>query len=82
LGVYFTDIEPSPANLRTLYKKLRIPKTKQEFAFWFLGTDGLSQLNNGQGRDKRIFYSPVDIEVAVDRERGEGNTDGLQEMFS
>src|SRR5438045_1563645 len=54
LGAYFTDIEPTKANVRTLYKRIRIPKVKQAYVFWFIGDAGLTQLNAGRGRDKRI----------------------------
>jgi hypothetical protein len=76
-GAYFTDIEPSARNLRTLYKKLRIPKFKQECVFWFVGTAGLSRLNQGRGRDRRILFSPVDYEVVRDRQKYEGETRAL-----
>ena len=78
-GAYFTDIEPTEANLRTLYKRLRVPKAKQEYVFWFVGTDGLSQLNDRRGRDKRIFFSPVDYEVAEERQKYAGLTEPLSE---
>jgi hypothetical protein len=80
-GAYFTDIEPSALNLRTLYKRLRIPKAKQESVFWFIGADRLSQLNDGRGRDKRIFFSPVDYEVVEERQRYAGLTEPLAENF-
>ena len=38
-GAYFTNIEPTEANLRTLYKRIRVPKSKQEYIFWFLGAE-------------------------------------------
>ena len=41
--------------LRTLYKKIRVPKVKQVYVFWFVGSDGLSQLNGGRGCDKWMF---------------------------
>ena len=69
LAPYFTDIEPSGRNLRTLYKKLRVPKIKQEYVFWFSGRDGLSQLNAGRGRDRRIFFSAVDYDVVQSCQR-------------
>jgi hypothetical protein len=85
-GAYFTDIEPSAANLRVLYKKIRVPREKQECAFWFDGDEGLTQLNDGTGRDKRIFFSPVDYLVSVERQRygdNEGdNTQKLMEQFT
>jgi hypothetical protein len=32
-GAYFTDIAPTNDSLRTLHKRLRVPKVKQEFVF-------------------------------------------------
>jgi hypothetical protein len=72
VGAYFTDIGPSRENLRTLYKRIRVPKVKQEYVFSFLGTDRLTQLYEGRGRDKRIFFSPIDYEVEEDRQKYEG----------
>ncbi len=69
IGAYFTDIEPTEANLRVLHQKIRVPVEKQEYVFWFRGTAGLTQLNGGTGRDKRIFYSRVDYLVSDDPER-------------
>jgi len=81
-GAYFTDIEPSAVNLRVLYKKIRVPREKQEYVFWFTGADGLTQLNNGTGRDKRIFFSPTDYEVANERQRYGNATQSLSESFT
>ena len=80
-GAYFTDIEPSEKNLRTLHKKLRVPKLKQQYVFWFIGTEGLSQLNGGRGRDKRILFSAVDYEVVEARQRHGDTTEALREVF-
>jgi len=82
VGAYFTDIEPSESNLRTLYKRIRVPKPKQEFVFCFVGREGLRQWNEGRGRDRRIFYSPTDYVVAEQRQRYEGRTDQLAQRFS
>jgi hypothetical protein len=81
-GAYFTDIEPSEANLRTLCKRLRIPKAKREYVFWFVGTDGLERLNDGHGRDQRIFFSPIDYEVTEGRQKDADLTESLSEKFS
>jgi hypothetical protein len=81
-GAYFTDIEPTQANLRTLFKRIRVPKPKQDYVFWFLGADGLQQLNGGRGRDKRIFYSPVDYEVIQERQKHGDATELLIEVFA
>lgn len=78
-GAYFTDIGPTRESLRTLHKKLRIPRRKQEFVFQFAGADGLLQYNGGQGRDKHIYYSPTDYQVEVKRQTFEGPTDRLLE---
>ncbi len=82
LGAYFTDIEPSAGNLRTLHKRLRVPKAKQQYVFWFEGTDGLIRQNDGRGRDRRIFFSPVDYNVIEERQRYQGVTQELSETFS
>lgn len=81
LGAYFTDIEPSLANLRTLYKRIRVPKAKQEYIFWFIGTGGLRQLNNGLGRDRRIYFSPVDYLVTPDRQKIADARDQFLKVF-
>jgi len=81
-GAYFTDIEPSTANLRVLHKKIRVPREKQEYLFWFTGDEGLTQLNNGTGRDKRIFYSAIDYQVAKERQRYGDVTQSLSEEFT
>lgn len=81
LGAYFTDIEPTQQNLRVLFKRIRVPKAKQEYVFWFTGREGLSQLFGGLGRDKRIFYSPVDYPVPEDRQQRDGSTRILLEEF-
>lgn len=76
-GAYFTDLEPSPANLRVLHKKIRVPKKKQEYVFQFEGTAGLVQLNGGTGRDRRIFFSPVPYIVQESRQQFSGLTVAL-----
>jgi hypothetical protein len=79
VGAYFTDIEPSEENLRTLHKRIRVPKIKQEYVFWFVETEGLTQLFGGRGRDKRIYFSPVDYEVVEDRQKYADKTESLLE---
>lgn len=76
-GVYFTDIEPTPVALRTLFKHIRVPKRKQEYVFWFSGTEGLLQWKNGRRREKHIFYSPTDYRVAEGRQKYCGATQEL-----
>ncbi len=68
VGAYFTDLEPGEVNMRLLYKKLRVPREKQEFVFVFTGTEGLTQLFGGTGRDKHNFYSAVDYLVSRERQ--------------
>jgi hypothetical protein len=80
-GAYFTDIEPTLGNLKTLYKRIRVPKIKQEYVFWFEGRDGLTQLFGGRGRDKRIFFSPIDYEVPLERQRHGDTTESVLEKF-
>lgn len=81
VGAYFTDIEPTEESLRTLFKRIRVPKVKQEFVFWFVGRENLTQLFDGRGRDKRIFFSPVDYHVAEPRQRHGNRTDELLGEF-
>lgn len=77
VGAYFTDIEPTETNLRILHKRIRVPKFKQEYVFWFLGDTGLVQLNAGRGRDKHILFSPNDYDVSEDRQKYGDETRGL-----
>jgi hypothetical protein len=55
---------------------------KQEFVFWFVGTDGLRRLNDGRGRDRFIYFSPVDYEVIEARQRHGDRTELVREEFS
>jgi len=80
-GVYFTDIEPTEANLRVLHKKLRVPKIKQEYIFWFTKTEGLVQLHDGLGRDRHIFFSEVDFDIEPPHQKYQGKTDELKGPF-
>jgi hypothetical protein len=80
-GAYFTDIEPTATNLRTLYKRIRVPRIKQEYVFWFVGTAGLRQLNNGLGREKRIYFSPIDYVVPEERQKHGDASDLLFGVF-
>ncbi len=81
VGAYFTDIEPTEANLRTLYKRIRVPKVKQHYVFWFLDIVGLEQLNGGRGRDRHIFVSRVDYNVDESRQKYAGETADIMEQF-
>lgn len=78
-GAYFTDIEPTTESIRTVYKRIRVPKVKQEYVFRFTGRQGLTQLYNGRGRDKRIYFSPIDYNVSSDRHEYAGATADLLE---
>ncbi|NQT37359.1 MAG: hypothetical protein HQ581_07725 [Planctomycetes bacterium] len=82
VGAYFTTIEPTPQNLRTLFKRIRVPKVKQEFVFWFAGTAGLKHLNGGRGRDRRILFSPVDYDVEKERHRRGKATETVMGEFT
>jgi hypothetical protein len=83
LGAYFTDIEPTETNLRTLHKRIRVPRFKQEYVFWFVGSDGLSHLNGGRGRDKWIYFSPIDYVVdAGERQKHKDATSLLLGTFT
>lgn len=42
---------------------------------------GLMQHNGGRGRDRRIFYSPVDYDVDEDRQVQEGATEDFEDSF-
>ena len=74
VGAYFTDISPDPETLRTLHKRLRVPKSKQEYVFNFRDETALVKLNGGSGRDKRIYFSSVDYLVVADRQIYHGPT--------
>lgn len=81
VGAYFTDIEPTEESLRTLHKRIRVPKVKQDYVFWFVGREDLIQLFGGRGRDKRIFFSPRDYYVAEARQRHGDKTEELLGEF-
>jgi hypothetical protein len=62
-GAYFTDYDE---HTPLLAHKLRIPKKKIEFQFWFtdgndVATGRLKRLEGGRGR--HIFFSPSDYAV-------------------
>jgi hypothetical protein len=78
-GAYFTDIEPNEENLRTLADKIRVPRVKLEYVFEFVGTDGILRPNPIEGRDARIYFSPVDYFVERARHRYSGAVEGWQE---
>jgi hypothetical protein len=82
VGAYFTDIPPTEENLRTLHKRIRVPRVKQQYLFWFEGAQGLVRHNHSRGRDKRIYYSPGDYAVAEERQRGQGETEAFMQVFA
>jgi hypothetical protein len=81
MGAYFTDMEPTATNIRLIHKHIRVPRSKQQYIFWFIGTEGLFQLNEGRGRDRRILFSRVDYSVTTDRQWHGGLTEQLIEVF-
>ena len=58
-----------------------MPKVKQEYVFWFLGIGGLTRLNGGRGRDRRILFSPTDYDVVEERQKYGDVTEGLTDVF-
>ena len=81
VGAYFTNIEPTRQNLKTLYKRIRVPKAKQQYIFWFAGREGLVRLHGGRGRDKWIYVSVDDYRVSTDRQRRADAVDTVMEEF-
>lgn len=81
-GVYFTTLAPSEVNLGMICKKLRIPRPKRDFVFWFSGAEGLEQLNGGRGRDQYILFSPVEYLVERPRQRFSGTPEEIGNEFS
>ena len=81
-GAYFTDIEPSAVNLRLLHKKIRVPREKREYVFWFTGRESLIQLFGGTGRDRYIYFSPIDYVIRDEARKKHGGLTGpLSETF-
>ena len=67
--------------MRTLFKRIRVPKVKKRYVFWFLDIVGLEQLNGGSGRDRHIFVSRSDYNVDGARQKYEGKTADVMEQF-
>jgi hypothetical protein len=82
-GAYFTTLAPTAANLRSLCAKLRIPRTKRDCVFEFVGRDGLKALNDGRGRDRYILYSRDDYLVSREsgRQRFKGRSEELRDRI-
>ena len=70
-GAYFTTLRPA----RNLCARLRIPKTKTEFAFSFAREDGLVPLDGGRG--EYVFYSPIDYNVPDNQQLYHGPSEEL-----
>lgn len=68
-GAYFTTLAPGT---RHLAKRLRVPRTKLEYVFAFVGGDGLKPLRGGRGA--YVFYSEWDYVVSESRQRYSGPT--------
>lgn len=79
-GAYFTSLAPTTARLAA---RLRIPRTKLAWGFWFTGRDGLVPLNQGRGRGAFIFYSPEDYIVTYEsgRQQAAGTVEFLRERI-
>jgi len=73
-GAYFTTLRPETAKLAL---RLRIPKSKLEFAFCFQDAGDLVRLRGGRGR--YISYSPEDYAVAEDRQVATGSRSEVEE---
>jgi len=58
-----------------------VPKAKQDYVFWFVGATGLKQLNNGLGREKRIYFSPIDYSVSEERQKRGDASEQLLGVF-
>lgn len=68
-GAYFTTLPP---NTLHLVKRLRIPRSKIEYVFEFVGDPGLVPLRGGRG--DFIFFSKADYPVEPPRHVFKGRT--------
>lgn len=75
-GVYFTTLPPETPKLAL---RLRIPRTKLEFAFCFLDRGDLVPIPGGRG--KFILYSPSDYSVDEQRQVAAGTTNNVAEKL-
>lgn len=62
-GAYFTTLEPGT---RHLASRLGIPKEKTGYVLSFVDIDDLLPLRGGRG--DYVFYSPIDYDVAHERQ--------------
>lgn len=76
-GAYFTTLRPDAANLS---KRLRIPKAKITFVFYFSDGSDLKPLQGGRGAF--IFYSPDDYSVEKSRQLDHGTSQEVLERLS
>jgi len=76
-GTYFTTVRPDAPNLS---KRLRIPKAKMAFVFYFSDGSDLKPLPGGRGAF--IFYSPDDYSVEKTRQIDHGPSDEVLERLS
>lgn len=75
-GAYFTTLPPGTVKLAL---RLRIPRTKLEFAFCFHDMGDLLPLRGGRGH--YIFYSPEDYSVIEDRQVAAGTRNDVEEAL-
>lgn len=68
-------------NLRTLAMRIRVPKSKLRYVFWFIGTEGLLPVQDRRGRDNQSYYSPTDYLVVPERQKRAGAIAELQGDF-
>jgi len=76
-GAYFTTLRPDAANLA---KRLRIPKAKIAFVFYFSNGSDLKPLEGGRGAF--IFYSPDDYAVERNRQIDHGPSQEVAKRLS
>jgi hypothetical protein len=76
-GAYFTTVGPDAPNLA---KRLRIPKAKIAFVFYFSDGSDLKPLPGGRGAF--IFFSPDDYAVEKNRQIDHGPSHEVQERIS
>jgi hypothetical protein len=61
--------------------RIRVPKSKLRYVFWFVGTEGLAPVENRRGRDNQCYYSPTDYSVSGERQWRTGTFAELQGDF-
>ena len=68
-GAYFTTLDPDTPKLSL---RLRIPRRKLAYIFSFADAQDLKAIDGDRGR--WIFYSPLDYQVAKERQQRFGGT--------